>query len=97
LQYNLDDQGKGIEPMWYLPIIPMVLINGTEGIGTGYASYIPPHNPIDIVANLRLLIKGKEPKEMIPWFRGYLCNNTIRKVSKNKYLSKGRYHQLGKT
>ena len=34
--YNyLDDDGVTVEPEWYLPIIPLVLVNGAEGIGTG--------------------------------------------------------------
>jgi len=32
---NLKDDNDLIEPEYYLPIIPMVLVNGAEGIGTG--------------------------------------------------------------
>jgi DNA topoisomerase-2 len=32
----LDDDGKIVEPSWYIPIIPMVLVNGADGIGTGW-------------------------------------------------------------
>ena len=45
LKYNLDD-GMKVEPRWYIPILPLVLINGTEGIGTGFNTKIPAHNPI---------------------------------------------------
>jgi DNA topoisomerase-2 len=34
LTYNFDD-GNRIEPHWYVPVVPMILVNGTEGIGTG--------------------------------------------------------------
>ncbi len=37
----------------YMPIIPTVLVNGAEGIGTGWSTSIPNYNPRDIVANLR--------------------------------------------
>lgn len=43
------DEGQRIEPDYYLPIIPMVLVNGSEGIGTGYSTTIPNYNPVDIV------------------------------------------------
>ena len=45
----LVDEGQRIEPDYYLPIIPMVLVNGSEGIGTGYSTTIPNYNPVDIV------------------------------------------------
>ncbi|PPR98423.1 hypothetical protein GOBAR_AA22235 [Gossypium barbadense] len=47
----LNEDGQSIEPSWYVPVIPMVLVNGSEGIGTGWSSYIPNYNPRDIVAN----------------------------------------------
>lgn len=34
----LTDDGDSIEPEWYIPVIPMVLVNGAEGIGTGELS-----------------------------------------------------------
>jgi len=47
-----------IEPDFYLPILPVALVNGAEGIGTGWSTSIPCFNPRDIVANIRRLIKG---------------------------------------
>jgi DNA topoisomerase-2 len=55
----------------YLPILPMVLVNGAEGIGTGWSTYIPNYNPRDIVANLRRLLAGEEVVTMQPWYRGF--------------------------
>lgn len=54
-----NDEGMIIEPTTYVPILPMVLVNGAEGIGTGWSTSIPQYNPIHIVANLKLLIKGQ--------------------------------------
>jgi len=45
----LNEDGENIEPEYYLPIIPMVLINGVDGIGTGFMSKIPKYNPLDII------------------------------------------------
>ena len=44
LKYN-EEEGATIEPEWYIPILPLVLINGSEGIGTGFSTKIPSHNP----------------------------------------------------
>ncbi|KAF7986171.1 hypothetical protein HWV62_38564 [Athelia sp. TMB] len=80
---NLKDDGDTIEPEWYMPVVPMVLINGTEGIGTGWSTSIPSYNPEDIVANIRRLINGEEMVPMLPWWRGF--KGTIKKVAEHKY------------
>ena len=64
----LDDDGKQIEPEYYVPILPTVLVNGTEGIGTGFSSYIPPFNPSDIKQNIERVINGENIVPMKPWF-----------------------------
>ena len=64
----LDDDGKQIEPDYYVPILPTVLVNGTEGIGTGFSSYIPPFNPSDIKQNIERVINGENIVPMKPWF-----------------------------
>ena len=58
-------------PARYVPILPMVLVNGSEGIGTGWSSSVPTYNPRDIVANLKALMAGEEMKPMQPWYRGF--------------------------
>ena len=61
-----------IEPEYYLPILPMSLVNGMEGIGTGWSTLIPAFNPIDITDNLIWLMDGIDPIEMHPWYWGFL-------------------------
>jgi DNA gyrase/topoisomerase IV, subunit A len=56
----------------YLPILPVVLINGAEGIGTGWSTSIPNYNPTDVVAGLRAFLAGAEPPELKPWYRGFV-------------------------
>lgn len=55
----------------YLPILPMVLVNGAEGIGTGWSTSIPNYNPLDVISNTRKLLDDEEPEEMTPWYRFY--------------------------
>jgi len=45
----LEDEGQMVEPEFYLPIIPMVLVNGSQGIGTGWSTTIPSYNPREII------------------------------------------------
>lgn len=67
----LEDDNLKVEPEFYAPIIPMVLINGAEGIGTGWSTKVPMYNPIDVIANVRRLIKGDVPEPMVPWYRDF--------------------------
>jgi len=84
-----DEDGLPIEPEYYVPIIPMILVNGTQGIGTGFSTKIPPYNPKDIITNLKLKLKGKEMEEMDPWWQGF--EGTIAKVDEYNYEIYGSY------
>lgn len=63
----------------YIPIIPTVLVNGSEGIGTGWSSYIPNYSPRDIIANVKRLLNGEQMQPMHPWYRGF--KGTIEKTA----------------
>lgn len=92
--YNyLQEDENTVEPEWYLPILPMLLVNGGEGIGTGWSTNIPPFNPLDIVSNLRRLMNDEKLQEMHPWFRGW--EGTIEKISSQRYRVFGRIEQTG--
>ena len=86
----LDDDGMSIEPKYYIPIIPMLLVNGSEGIGTGYSTNIPCYNPVDIISNLNKLIDSNGEAELIPmkpWYRGF--TGTIELESEQRYITTG--------
>lgn len=88
----LDDDGLMVEPEYYVPIIPTILINGSKGIGTGYSSDIPMYNPIDIVKNIKNMLNGKELEDIKPWYYGF--EGEIIQKTKNQYISKGKYKIL---
>jgi len=91
LSYLEDDKSNQIEPTWFLPILPMILINGSEGIGTGYSTFIPSHNPLDVVANIRRMLKKEDPIEMAPWWRGF--TGQVKKED-DKYYTHGRIESI---
>lgn len=64
LKYNYDDNQR-VEPEWYMPIIPTVLVNGAEGIGTGWASKIPNYDVREIISNIHRMLSGDEPLPMV--------------------------------
>ncbi|KAK4872667.1 hypothetical protein RN001_014696 [Aquatica leii] len=86
LKHEYDDNKK-IEPVWYIPIIPMVLVNGADGIGTGWMTKIPNYNPREIVENLRNMLDGEEPIPMIPWYKNFI--GTIEDCGDQRYVTSG--------
>ena len=75
----INDDGQRVEPEWYCPILPTVLVNGCEGIGTGWASKIPNFNPREIIANLQRMIRGEAAKSMKPFYKNF--RGTIRQLA----------------
>jgi DNA topoisomerase-2 len=87
-----NDDGQQIEPEWYIPVLPMVLVNGCEGIGTGYSTYIPPYNPKDIVANILRIIKDEQPLQMKPYFRNF--GGDVVEIEPGSYVTKGKWERI---
>jgi DNA topoisomerase-2 len=70
LEYREDD-GVSVEPLFYAPIVPMVLVNGCSGIGTGFSTCVPTFDPLEVVANTRRAARGEALEPMTPWVRGF--------------------------
>jgi DNA gyrase/topoisomerase IV subunit B len=72
LEYVVDD-GDVIEPKFYVPIIPMILVNGCAGIGVGWSSSIPCYSPLKIVEMVKEWIStgNINTEGLIPWYRGF--------------------------
>ncbi|KVI00753.1 Arginine repressor C-terminal-like domain-containing protein [Cynara cardunculus var. scolymus] len=75
----LNEDGQSIEPTWFMPIIPMALVNGSEGIGTGWSTFVPNYNPRDIIANLKRLLNNEPLVPMDPWYKWF--KGTILKMT----------------
>jgi DNA topoisomerase-2 len=91
----LDDDGISIEPEYYMPIIPMILVNGAIGIGTGFSTNIPSYNPKELIKCIRDMLKGIDTEcKLKPWFIGF--KGTIIE-SEGKVYSKGVYEKVGTT
>ncbi len=86
-------EGQLIEPKSFYPIIPMVLVNGTNGLSVGFSSNIAPRNPLEIIEALEYKLKGKNKKvDLLPYFKGF--NGAIEKdEEENKYILYGKYIQ----
>ena len=73
----------------------MILVNGSNGIGTRCSTKIPNFNPWDIIRNLRHIMKNEEVEEMCPWYNGFI--GSIVKTSQTTYTSIGKIEYKTKT
>jgi len=104
LKYREND-GASVEPEYYVPIIPMCLVNGEVGIGTGYSTCIPSFNPLDLVEWIKAWLDAECPfydhentvmPELEPWYRGFKGSFEKRVVKgKVSFASFGDYEQIG--
>ena len=96
---TLYDDGNPVEPIYYAPIIPMILVNGAKGIGTGFSTDILPYNPEQIINYLLELIENgtvNSEFKIEPYFEGFKGTVELVQCSSNqKYLIKGIYKRIG--
>lgn len=99
---QVNDDGDLCEPEHYVPIIPMILVNGSIGIGTGWSCKVPCYNPLDVIACVRTWIKNdgeiiiENPDdntmmcmlpELTPWYMGF--KGTIEQSGENRFITQG--------
>uniref|UniRef100_A0A6Q2XTB6 DNA topoisomerase 2 n=1 Tax=Esox lucius TaxID=8010 RepID=A0A6Q2XTB6_ESOLU len=93
LKFLYDDNQK-VEPEWYIPIIPLVLVNGAEGIGTGWACKIPNYDHREIVNNIIRMLSMQEPLPMLPSYKNF--KGVIHELGQNQYMVSGEVSVLDK-
>ena len=100
---QVNDDGDLVQPEHYVPIIPMILVNGcTAGIGTGWSCNIPCYNPIDLIKCIRIWLENdgeviiEDPDNgdktsllpnLVPWYRGF--KGTIKQDNVNRFITEG--------
>lgn len=92
LNYHLDD-GIKVQPEYYVPILPTILMNGcTAGIGTGWSCFIPCFSVKDIIEKVKLFLKGdKSFFQLSPYYENF--EGTIEKITDEKYQTIGRLNE----
>jgi DNA topoisomerase-2 len=65
------EEGEEIEPQFFLPIIPTVLLNGGSGIAVGFATNILNRHPLDLIDACGDALDGKPVRDLRPWIRGF--------------------------
>jgi len=93
----LNDDGLLVEPEYYVPILPFVLLNGISGIGTGFSCSIPSYDPLQIIAYLKTKLRAETlviAHSFVPYYEGF--GGTIEPFAEDthKFLVKGAYQKI---
>jgi DNA topoisomerase-2 len=97
----LNDDGTPVEPIFYAPIIPMILVNGSKGIGTGFSTDIMQYNPLQLISYIKNKLSDElnpshleEVFDFVPYYEGF--TGTIERIAdSNRFLIKGKYEKVG--
>lgn len=91
---HLEDDGKMVEPETYMPVIPLLLVNGCIGIGTGYSTNVLPYNPLDLISAIRGRLSGwlknLEQMSLTPWWFGFR-GSVVGSADGKTWTTKGLY------
>ena len=88
---NKEEEGEVIEPKFFLPIIPTVLLNGSSGIAVGFSSNILNRNPNDLIEACAFLLKGRTIDTIKPYvkdFKGEFINDP---ENHKRWIIRGKY------
>lgn len=90
LNYPLEE-GSKVQPAFYVPTLPMLLLNGANGIGTGFATKLPCFKKEDVIMVVRQVVAGDENiRDPLPWYQGYRTNHLTR-FDMNKWIFRGEF------
>jgi len=82
--------GQEIEPKFYVPVLPMLLVNGAVGLSVGFAQNILPRNPIDLIKYINRKLNNQNCNNpLLPYWRGF--KGEIKEVSPGVYDIYGIY------
>jgi len=85
------EEGEEIEPKFFLPIIPTVLLNGGSGIAVGFATNIMNRHPLTLIDACYDVLDKKKVRQLPPWIRGFTGTFTQLPENHKSWLMKGKY------
>jgi DNA topoisomerase-2 len=88
------EEGSRVEPRFYVPTMPLLLLNGASGIATGYSTELPCFNPKDVLRVVRRRLEGLPCDDPLPWYRGYRTND-LTEDGGSRWVFHGAWRQGG--
>lgn len=94
---NQVTEGVVVEPKYFLPIIPTIIVNGTSGIATGFASNILNRDPVNVIDACVAVLKGKKMPQLLPWIKQFDGVWVRDDENPNKWHIYGKYEVTNKS
>ena len=90
LDYKIEE-GEEIEPYHFLPVIPMILVNGTQGIAVGFAANILNRNIKDVIKNCQKILDGKKISIINPYLNSFTGDWIEDKENPLRWIIRGKF------
>lgn len=95
LRHAVED-GDRVQPVTYAPVVPVVLLNGAAGVGTGWSTNVPSYHPLDVIGNVERALAGKSLHAMVPWWRHFGGEVRVLDAAKGELVTRGVARATGK-
>jgi DNA topoisomerase-2 len=88
LRSSVED-GDKVQPVTYAPVVPVVLLNGAAGVGTGWSTNVPAFHPLDVIENVERALAGKSLRALVPWWRHFNGEVRVVDAAKGELVTRG--------
>lgn len=92
-----EEEGEKIEPEFFLPIIPTVLLNGSSGIAVGFASNVLNRNAIELIDSCVKILKGRKIKNITPSLNEFTGEFIQDEENNKRWIIRGRFERVNTT
>ena len=89
-----EEEGESIEPKYFLPIIPTVLLNGSSGIAVGFASNVLNRDIKSIIDSCVRVIEGKKLSSIKPSLNEFTGEFIQDKENSKRWIIRGRFQKV---
>ena len=92
-----EEEGEEIEPEFFLPVVPMILVNGSSGIAVGFSSNILGRDPVGMIAACEALVRGKKVPFVSPMIPGFSGSFTQDPDNPKRWIISGSFARVNTT
>jgi DNA topoisomerase-2 len=89
-----EEEGESIEPKFFLPIVPTVLLNGSSGIAVGFASNVLNRDIKSIIDACVKVLADKNSEEIKPSLNGFTGEFVQDSENNKRWIIRGKFSKV---